>query len=62
MKCMLLKCLLLDDPLMLGEDELVFMCIHYTCLYIIGRVSKSKLDKEMTVHVIYKRVFLGKNW
>lgn len=38
----------------------MFKCIHYTCLYIIGRVSKSKLDKEMTVHVIYKRVFLGK--
>lgn len=47
---------------MLGEDELAFKCIHYKCLYIIGRVSKSKLDKEMTVHVIYKRVFLGKNW
>ena len=31
---------------MLGEDQLVFMCIHYTCLYIIGRVSKSKLDKD----------------
>lgn len=47
---------------MLGEDQLVFMCIHYTCLYIVGRVSKSKLDKEMIVHVFYKEVFLWKNW